>query len=76
METDVDIWRIRRIYICISILKISQINSIDLDNHRRWRGKQIRTLAIEGDWHDIPSIRGMIKHDVKLMKHIVRKPSR
>lgn len=23
------------------------------------------TIAVEGDWHDIPSIRGMIKHDIK-----------
>lgn len=35
-------------------------------------GKSIRTLAIEGDWHDIPSIRGMLKHDIKLAKKIVK----
>ena len=28
---------------------------------------QIQTLAIEGDWHDIPSIRKLIKQDVKLV---------
>ena len=27
----------------------------------------IRTVAIEGDWHDIPSIRKLIKEDVKLV---------
>lgn len=30
-------------------------------------GEYIRSVAIEGDWHDIPSIRGIVKHDVKLV---------
>lgn len=34
-----------------------------------------QTIAIEGDYHDIPSIRGMIKHDVKRasnkIKHVL-----
>lgn len=31
-----------------------------------------RTIAIEGDWHDIPSIRGIIKHDVKRVKRKIK----
>lgn len=72
MENDADIWRIPE----GSTLHINSEDItdklIDLDVIEDGEGKQIRTLAIEGDWHDIPSIRGMIKHDVKLMKHIVR----
>ncbi len=31
-------------------------------------GKVESALAMEGDWHDIPSIRAMIKEDVHLIK--------
>lgn len=31
-----------------------------------------RTIAIEGDWHDIPSIRGIIKHDVNRVKRKIK----
>ncbi|MBK9735718.1 MAG: hypothetical protein IPO92_12425 [Saprospiraceae bacterium] len=47
-------------------------NIIDLDTMEDENGRSIRTLAIEGDWHDIPSIRGMLKHDVRLVKAIVK----
>ncbi len=29
---------------------------------------QIKNLAIEADWHDLPSIRGLIKHDLKVVE--------
>jgi hypothetical protein len=31
-----------------------------------------KLIAIEGDWHNIPSIRGLLKHDVKVVKHLVK----
>jgi hypothetical protein len=31
----------------------------------------IKNLAIEADWHDMPSIRGLIKHDLKKVEEIV-----
>ncbi len=31
-----------------------------------------QTLAIEGDWHNIPSIRGLLKHDMKVVKSLVK----
>ena len=31
-------------------------------------GMPIRIMALEGDWHDIPSIRGLIKNDIDLVK--------
>lgn len=30
------------------------------------------TIAVEGDWHDIPSIRGMIKHDLKRVSNKIK----
>lgn len=35
-------------------------------------GNMVQTFAIEGDWHDIPSIRGLIRHDVKLVKDKIK----
>ena len=54
MENDADIWRIPE----GSTLHINSEDItdklIDLDIIEDGEGKQIRTLAIEGDWHDIP----------------------
>lgn len=43
---------------------------IELDPVQNDHGT-FRTYAIEGDWHDIPSIRKLIKEDVKLMANKV-----
>ena len=32
----------------------------------------LQTIAIEADWHDIPSIRGMLKNDIKIAKEVVK----
>ena len=29
-------------------------------------------IALEGDWHDIPSIRAMVKTDVEIVKHRIK----
>jgi hypothetical protein len=34
-------------------------------------GQDVITLAIEGDWHDIPRIRTLIKQDIKLVKDAI-----
>ncbi len=36
------------------------------------KGQSVRSVAIEGDWHDIPSIRGIIKQDVFLVKSKIK----
>jgi len=41
---------------------------IDLDPIEDKNGSCCPTYAIEADWHQIPSIRGLIKHDVKFVK--------
>jgi len=38
---------------------------IQLDDVQNEVGEQVPIYAIEADWHEIPSVRGMIKHDVK-----------
>lgn len=72
MDKDQDIWQIPQ-GLSESIREKGHLkNIIDLDTMVDENGRTIKTLAIEGDWHDIPSIRGMLKHDVKLVKAIVK----
>lgn len=72
MEHDSDIWKIPQGL--TEQLKYDGHHNkfINLDETEDENGRTIKTLAIEGDWHDIPSIRGMLKHDVKLVKSIVK----
>lgn len=64
MKNDPDIWRIP-----VSAINDVQSNSIiTLEDQMDERGNAVTTLAIEADWHDIPSVRGLIKHDAKLIK--------
>lgn len=67
---DADIWRIPQGL--AKQWKDEGRSVIDLDVYEDEEGHNIRTIAIEGDWHDIPSIRGMLKHDIKLVKSIVK----
>ena len=52
---------------------ISQVNStsIELDPVEK-DGEQFRAIAVEGDWHDIPSLKSLIKQDVKFFKYLAR----
>ncbi len=70
LENDPDIWNIPSGSMSKQ-LEESEEEIIVLDSSIDDKGQEIQTLAIEGDWHDIPSIRGMLKHDVKLAKKIV-----
>ena len=70
MVNDADIWRIPQGL--AKQWKDEGRSVIDLDVYEDEEGHNIRTIAIEGDWHDIPSIRGMLKHDIKLVKSIVK----
>ena len=72
MDKDQDIWQIPQ-GLSESIREKGHLkNIIDLDTMVDENGRTVKTLAIEGDWHNIPSIRGMLKHDVKLVKAIVK----
>jgi hypothetical protein len=70
LENDKDVWKIPEGF--GEQLEKWKDKIIDLDESPNVDGKRVRNLAIEGDWHDIPSIRGMIKYDIKLVKSVVK----
>lgn len=46
--------------------------AILLENVTDEAGNEIKVMAVEGDWHDIPSIRKMLKTDVQKVKGKIR----
>lgn len=46
----------------------SGLKMIALDPVDHPSGSKVAAFAIEGDWHDIPSIRALVKEDFKLVK--------
>jgi hypothetical protein len=50
------------------LLKENAHNAICLEDCVDENGRSIRILAVEGDYHDIPSIRRLIRSDVELVK--------
>ncbi len=47
-------------------------NMIELEPLEQQDGQFGRACAIEGDWHEIPSIRQMIKDDVRIVKDQIK----
>lgn len=45
---------------------------IQLDEVLDAKGEKVQTYAIEADWHEIPSVRGIIKHDIKRAKRKIK----
>ena len=52
---------------------LSEDSLIELEPFQNVDGNMQRALAVEGDWHDIPSIRGIIKQDVRIVKDQIKK---
>lgn len=74
MSNDPDVWHLPQ---GINNQISGSLNSlgkeiIDLESVYDLKGEHHRTIAVQGDWHDIPSIRGMLKHDLKLAKKIMK----
>lgn len=69
MDNDPDIWSIPKTpnTDIDRQLDSSSFETIDLSEE----SLGMKTIAVEGDWHDIPSIRGMLKHDLKLAKKLI-----
>jgi len=71
LKSDPDVWKLPN----CDTLKLSdqleedQFIEIDIESGK---SKAQKLIAIEGDWHNMPSIRGLVKHDIKLAKHIVK----
>jgi len=68
MKNDPDIWNIPGVH----MQKIEANSAIELEDLVDGEGNNISTIAIEADWHDIPSVRGLIKHDAKLIKSKIK----
>ena len=60
LENDPDIWQCPKFHLLANTEQM-----IWLEDTQDNSGKSVRSVAIEADWHDIPSIRGIIKHDVR-----------
>lgn len=71
LEKDPDAWKIPDGKMQPNFSKVAH-NNILLDHSQNDSAPAVRTVAIEGDWHDIPSIRGIIKHDVKRVKRKIK----
>lgn len=75
LENDPDVWRIPEGEARTKLKTVVSTAGgqlIELDPQKDANGKLIKTYAIEGDWHDIPSIRGLIKYDIKLLKSKIK----
>lgn len=66
LESDPEVWK---------------LPDLDMDSLRKYQGDKEfielnvggeKLIAMEGDWHNIPSIRGLLKHDVKVVKTLVK----
>lgn len=68
MENDPDVWKLPKGNMNTVMPSNSSYETIDLEPGKDNEGRTIKTYAVEGEWHDIPSIRGILKHDVKLVK--------
>ena len=47
-------------------------NIFELDSVLHHDGNIGKAWAVEGDWHEIPSIRGMIRQDVRIVKDQIK----
>lgn len=69
LDEDPSVWKIPDGQMDENYGKLAH-QAITLDHEK---GQPVaRTVAIEGDWHDIPSIRGIIKHDVNRVKRKIK----
>ena len=50
----------------------SNVEWIELEPVDDGAGQTINAVAMRGDWHDIPSIRKIIKHDVHNITHKIK----
>ncbi len=53
-------------------LENNNFSLIKLDDTENGEGDTLTTLAIEADWHEIPSIRKILKHDANRVKNKIK----
>lgn len=71
LKNDPDVWKLPN----CDTLKLSdkfETNDIIEIDIEEGKSQASRLIAVEGDWHTMPSIRGLVKHDVKVVKSMVK----
>lgn len=70
IENDPDVWRLPD---CNSTEVSERLKTNDFIEVEITEGQPgQRLVAVEGDWHTIPSIRGLVKHDIKVAKSLAK----
>ncbi|HAQ39149.1 MAG TPA: hypothetical protein DCX89_05895 [Saprospirales bacterium] len=75
LENDPNVWKLPKSELKLKLgmaLSEAGYHYIELDDITDASGRIVHTYAIEGDLKDVPSIRGLIKHDMKLIKAKVK----
>ncbi len=67
LKEDDSVWKIPNGY-----FDTASLDGIELSEEKDASGFIVRTIAVEADWHEIPSVRGIIKHDLKRLKKKVK----
>lgn len=70
LKNDPDVWKLPNCDTGKLEDKLSQDDFIEIDIDGKSPAN--RLIAVEGDWHTMPSIRGLVKHDVKIVKNMVK----
>ena len=70
LKNDPEVWKLPNCDTSKLIEKFNNEDFIEIDIDNKSEARKI--IALEGDWHTMPSIRGLIKHDVKVVKNIVK----
>ena len=71
LKSDPDVWKLPNCDTIKLSTKLEQEDFIEIDIEGK-DCKAQRLIAVEGDWHTMPSIRGLVKHDIKIAKSIVK----
>lgn len=72
LQSNPDIWKTSQKALDAVKQNKPNLNIIELEPSINKQGESIRTYAIESDWHDIPSIKGLLKHDIRLAKDTIK----
>ncbi len=70
LQNDPDIWKLPNCDTLKLEDKLEDEDFIEIDIEGQSPARRI--IAVEGDWHNMPSIRGLVKHDVKMVKNMVK----
>ncbi len=72
LENDPKVWKLP-VGDVNNTLQLEEQDLITLGISDEQDGSKLTTYAIEADWHQIPSVRGIIKHDVIRVKNKIQK---